>query len=76
MDLQTRFQRIDTHVVGSFLSIMKMYEEGKKSVKEVHEEVASFLVGYFVLRFFFVLSLIRLYNTSCRSMIFSIIMKI
>lgn len=41
VDLQTRFQRIDNHVVGSFRSIMKMYEEGKKSVKEVHEEVGS-----------------------------------
>ena len=40
-DLQTRFQRIDTHVVGSFHSIMTMYKEGKKSRKEVHEEVGS-----------------------------------
>ncbi|EFH69595.1 predicted protein [Arabidopsis lyrata subsp. lyrata] len=41
--LKTRFQRIDNHVVGSFRSIMKMYEEGKKSVKEVHEEVYDLL---------------------------------
>ncbi|CAL9216139.1 unnamed protein product [Arabidopsis halleri] len=41
--LKTRFQRIDTHVVGSFRSIMKMYEEGKKSVKDVHEEVYDLL---------------------------------
>ncbi|CAD5313619.1 unnamed protein product [Arabidopsis thaliana] len=42
-DLQTRFQRIDTHVVGSFHSIMTMYKEGKKSRKEVHEEVCDLL---------------------------------
>ncbi|CAE5958413.1 unnamed protein product [Arabidopsis arenosa] len=41
--LKTRFQRIDNHVVGSFRSIMKMYEEGKKSVKDVHEEVYDLL---------------------------------
>ncbi|XP_010460202.1 PREDICTED: paired amphipathic helix protein Sin3-like 1 [Camelina sativa] len=41
--LKTRFQRIDTHVVESFPFIMKLYEEGKKSVKEVHEEVYDLL---------------------------------
>ncbi|AAC00582.1 Hypothetical protein [Arabidopsis thaliana] len=41
--LKTRFQRIDTHVVGSFHSIMTMYKEGKKSRKEVHEEVCDLL---------------------------------
>ncbi|EFH69592.1 hypothetical protein ARALYDRAFT_313265 [Arabidopsis lyrata subsp. lyrata] len=41
--LQTRFQRLDTHVVGAFQGIMKMFKEGKMSVKEVREEVIDVL---------------------------------
>ncbi|CAL9216135.1 unnamed protein product [Arabidopsis halleri] len=41
--LKTRFQRLDTHVVGEFRGIMKMFKEGKMSVKEVHEAVTDVL---------------------------------
>ncbi|KAG7598150.1 Paired amphipathic helix [Arabidopsis suecica] len=42
-NLKTRFQRLDTHVVGEFRGIMKMYKEGKMSVKKVREEVIDVL---------------------------------
>ncbi|AAF99723.1 putative transcription regulator Others family [Arabidopsis thaliana] len=41
--LKTRFRSLDTHVVESFLKIMIMYDEGKKSEKEVQEEVVDLL---------------------------------
>ncbi|CAH8253417.1 unnamed protein product [Arabidopsis lyrata] len=41
--LKTRFRSLDTHVVESFLKIMIMHNEGKKSEKEVQEEVVDLL---------------------------------
>ncbi|AEE30496.1 putative transcription regulator Others family [Arabidopsis thaliana] len=41
--LKTRFQSLDTHVVGAIRGLMKMFKEGKMSVKEVQEEVIDVL---------------------------------
>ncbi|CAL9216016.1 unnamed protein product [Arabidopsis halleri] len=41
--LKTRSRTLDTHVVGSFKAIMRMFKEGKMSVKEVHKEVTDIL---------------------------------
>ncbi|CAA0238988.1 unnamed protein product [Arabidopsis thaliana] len=41
--LKTRFQSLDTHVVGAIRGLMKMFKEGNMSVKEVQEEVIDVL---------------------------------
>ncbi|KAG7655383.1 unnamed protein product [Arabidopsis thaliana] len=41
--LKTRFQSLDTHVVGAIRGLMKMFKDGKMSVKEVQEEVIDVL---------------------------------